>query len=133
MQFRVDSEQGQQHSTFYPIKKYPYIAIIDPLTGERVKQWNSALSPAEFIASSLDYINDPKPAPAKGKKRPKDVSMMTEEEQIELAIRASMGGPASKVEESDEEVEVIEPPLDNSPVGSNYFSHRVQENSTRLH
>jgi hypothetical protein len=118
----VDSEQGQQHATFYPIKKHPYIAIIDPLTGERVKQWNTAVSPAEFISSSLDHINDPKPAPAKGKKRPKDVSMMTEEEQLELAIRASMGGPSNKVEESEDEmddVEIVEEvSIDNSPTGS---------------
>jgi UBX domain-containing protein 7 len=67
----VHSEQGKQHKTFYPIKNFPYVAIIDPLTGERVQQWNIVIEPGDFIAACLDYINDPKPAPAKAKKRPK--------------------------------------------------------------
>jgi hypothetical protein len=29
----ADSSEGKRHSAFYPIDNYPYIAIIDPITG----------------------------------------------------------------------------------------------------
>ena len=29
----ADSSEGKRHSAFYPIQNYPYIAIIDPITG----------------------------------------------------------------------------------------------------
>jgi hypothetical protein len=33
MYLEADSSEGKRHSAFYPIENYPYIAIIDPITG----------------------------------------------------------------------------------------------------
>ena len=34
-----DSEEGQRYMTFYPITEWPYVAILDPRTGERLVTW----------------------------------------------------------------------------------------------
>ncbi len=47
--YKLDSFEGQTHSNFYPIENYPYAAIMDPLTGARLHQWNHLLEPTEFI------------------------------------------------------------------------------------
>lgn len=38
-----------RYLSFYPVDSVPHIAIIDPRTGERVKVWNTSLTPAEFL------------------------------------------------------------------------------------
>jgi hypothetical protein len=35
----ADSSEGKRHTTFYPIDNYPYIGIIDPLTGLFLSIW----------------------------------------------------------------------------------------------
>lgn len=50
------SADGQRHATFYPIDSYPYVAIIDPTTGERVKTWSHAVSPLEFQSDGVCYL-----------------------------------------------------------------------------
>ncbi|KAL2915431.1 UBX domain protein Ubx2 [Polyrhizophydium stewartii] len=49
VQFGAQSSEGKMHSTFYPFENHPYIAIIDPRTGERVKIWRTKSDPSEFL------------------------------------------------------------------------------------
>lgn len=49
LQFGAQSPEGRKYASFYPFTSYPHIAIIDPRTGERVKQWNTCPTPADFI------------------------------------------------------------------------------------
>lgn len=35
-----DSEEGRQYMQFYNIKDWPYVAVIDPVTGENMVVWN---------------------------------------------------------------------------------------------
>lgn len=107
MQLNSGSPEGQKFVNFYPVESYPHISIIDPRTGERVKSWNVQLSPADFLMEVTDFLDANSlsdwsasgPPPPK-KPKSKTVSEMSEEEQLNAALAASM--------ESSEENELVE-------------------------
>ena len=39
LQVYHDSEEGRQYMRFYDIKEWPYVAVIDPITGIFTKQF----------------------------------------------------------------------------------------------
>ncbi|KAG0235760.1 hypothetical protein BGW42_004810 [Actinomortierella wolfii] len=94
LQFYADNAEGKKYATFYPIKSFPHIAIIDPRTV------------SEFLEMhSLTEDTSSKPSVPKRKKTTKDISDMTEEEQLQAALAASMGGapgPATSDEDDNE-------------------------------
>ncbi|KAI8909019.1 hypothetical protein EDD86DRAFT_247295 [Gorgonomyces haynaldii] len=49
------SEEGQEHCTFYRIEFVPYVAIIDPLTGERVWKSNTVTDVTDFFTEVMDF------------------------------------------------------------------------------
>nr|CAG8462833.1 10439_t:CDS:2 [Entrophospora candida] len=55
LQFNSDSSEGSKYINFYPVYKYPHIAVIDPRTGERLKVWDSQLEPTEFLITEIPY------------------------------------------------------------------------------
>lgn len=95
-----DSSEGKRHSAFYPIDNYPYIAIIDPITGERLIKWNIPLTPIEFQSEVLDFLDNPH-GNVISKQKEKSVSELSEAEQLKLALAASMG-------KEDDSVEILE-------------------------
>ncbi|CAJ0837830.1 6377_t:CDS:10 [Entrophospora sp. SA101] len=54
--FNSDSSEGSKYINFYPVYKYPHIAVIDPRTGERLKVWDSQLEPTEFLITVTDFL-----------------------------------------------------------------------------
>ncbi|KAI8897633.1 thioredoxin-like protein [Globomyces pollinis-pini] len=133
-QFNVNSPDGLEHRNYYPYHNYPYIAIIDPLTGERMKQWNLPIAPDTFVIEVKVFLLDhqPKVSESKPEKKKKDVTMLSEEEQLELAIQASMGNNSEAVD-MDEDVKVVEEvslPLD--PVSKFKNIKAVQSVETTL-
>ncbi|KAI8994412.1 hypothetical protein BC832DRAFT_569357 [Gaertneriomyces semiglobifer] len=104
-----DSAQGRNHRSLYPVDNYPYICIIDPLTGERVRQWYTSLSPAAFLEQVSEFTKDHAPTQAPPSKKvrtsaKKSITELTEDEQLELALAASMnqvsaGSPSGSVED----------------------------------
>ncbi|CAJ0882820.1 15991_t:CDS:2 [Entrophospora sp. SA101] len=56
LQFNSDSSEGSKYINFYPVYKYPHIAVIDPRTGERLKVWDSQLEPTEFLITVTDFL-----------------------------------------------------------------------------
>ncbi|KAJ3068920.1 hypothetical protein HK102_007036, partial [Quaeritorhiza haematococci] len=158
-----ESPEGKRHITYYPITSYPYVAIIDPLTSERVKTWNVAMSPGEFLqevteflesraSSSLSFskndgsssstgaaaanggnsINEPK------SKKAKSIADLTEEEQLRMALAASMEDVVGGVDDFEDlegveggggEVDAfdtISPVVGEEPGGSGGDVTRVQ-------
>jgi hypothetical protein len=115
VQYELNSEEGRSHQTFYPFHGFPYIAIMDSLTGERLKFWNKLITPEEFIFEVLEFLETPHPhatspvEPVMSKS--KSVEMLSEEEQLELAIAASMNGTTVEKVLS-EKVQVQETPTD---------------------
>lgn len=86
--------------------KYPHIAILDPRTGEQVKVWSGGplMKPADFLMQlhefldrySLDaHARNPVARRKAEPRKEKQVSEMTEDEQLEMAMQASLAAGAS--------------------------------------
>ncbi|TPX40731.1 hypothetical protein SeMB42_g04652 [Synchytrium endobioticum] len=106
-----ESAAGQEHRQFYPFDSYPYIAILDPLTGERLKIWSERIEPDEFIIEVIDFLDSGgRVAAAKPKKKKKPLSELSEEEQLEAALRASLGQPLPGDDEDEDSTGFTAPP-----------------------
>lgn len=121
LQFQHDSPNGEQYINFYHVGEYPHIAILDPLTGERVHKFIEGNVPDvdewieqvdEFL-SRFSLFGDQNPIVEHEVKF--DPDSLTEEQQIEYAMKQSMqeNGGSSKEEaimidneEDEEEVNV---------------------------
>ncbi|KAH6581758.1 hypothetical protein BASA60_002251 [Batrachochytrium salamandrivorans] len=103
VQFGSQSSEGKMHISFYPIENYPYIGIIDPLTGERIKLWRIQIDPSAFLVEVVEFMDRYQSHLTEGvpqatsavteiKADPKYNSMenLSEEEQYNLAIAASL-------------------------------------------
>jgi UBX domain-containing protein 7 len=124
-----NSSEGQTYIQRYKVQGYPHLAIIDPRTGSllwRKEGWTQVnpLTAEQFIEISTDFSSnhsfDTMPMAARNayssaipmgasndsdsKKRP--IHELTEEEQLQAAIRASMAESAEGGD--DDEVEVID-------------------------
>lgn len=74
-----DSGDGQRYSTFYSVSGYPHVAIVDARTGERVKVWETQITPTDFMMEITEFLeqNDqvstsrPAAAAAASQKRPR--------------------------------------------------------------
>ena len=109
LQFNHDSDEGCEFKSLYPFSTYPYVGIIDPRTGEQVKEWTTTpIEPEAFFEDLRGFLTafslDPKAKNplAKVSKRKKDVAHMTEEDQIEYALRQSLG---KSDDDSDDDIQ----------------------------
>ncbi|KAJ9086824.1 UBX domain protein Ubx2 [Entomophthora muscae] len=100
VQYHVDSTPGRDFCNFYPVRAYPHIAIIDPRTGERLKYWSKRFTVHSFTLQLKQFLNNnsltgkleyPSVQPAFSK----EVDEMSEQEQLEAAIQASLGPSAA--------------------------------------
>ena len=119
MQYSKDDPRGSQYIQYYFQSKdldssYPHIAIVDPRTGEQVKVWSGPPAPKapdflmqvhEFLdryslkATARNPVARRKPEPRKET----NVERMTEEQQMEMAVQASLAGTGeAKGEDPDE-------------------------------
>lgn len=117
MQYSKDNPRGNQYIQYYFQNKdndsaYPHIAIVDPRTGEQVKVWSGPPAPKamDFLIQLHEFLDryslkaSAKNPVAKRKAQPKQetqVDRMTEEQQMEMALQASLAGSGSEVRESD--------------------------------
>lgn len=96
LQYLIQHHEGQWYKTFYPFEGFPHIAVLDPRTSERLISWDRTFTPAEFIETVTDFLsrNDPSGSvqapPPKLPPPPKTFDQMSESEQIEAAIAASL-------------------------------------------
>lgn len=106
MQYDLNDALGDQYTRFYMPRKddmdaYPYIAIIDPRTGEQVKVWSGppVPKPYDFLMALHDFLDryslkvDVRNPVAKRKiEKPAvvNVDAMTEAEAIAHAVQASL-------------------------------------------
>ncbi|GAA5812525.1 hypothetical protein MFLAVUS_005981 [Mucor flavus] len=113
LQYANESADGKRYSTFYSISGYPHVAIIDARTGERVKVWEKQITPTDFMMEITEFLEQNSPDSATRSistmKKPrveKNVSDMSEEEQLNAAIAASLTASKSQSPES-EHVEIV--------------------------
>ncbi|KAF7721307.1 hypothetical protein EC973_004949 [Apophysomyces ossiformis] len=91
-EYSKESAEGKRYLTYYPIRSYPHVAVIDSRTGERVKVWENQMMPTDFTMEVTEFLEQQSPGSMKFNtmKRPKNISDMSEEEQINAAIAASL-------------------------------------------
>ncbi|KAF9104470.1 hypothetical protein BGX29_001840 [Mortierella sp. GBA35] len=121
LQFYSDSVEGKKYAAYYPLKTFPHIAIIDPRTAERMHVWSKTIDPIDFRSDVTEFLDfhsltdsASKPSLPKKKKIVKDVSDMTEEEQLQAAMMASMGDdPSNAIDIPEDDQEDVSTPLDD--------------------
>lgn len=107
-QYNKTDPQGANYVRYYfqaadNEDSYPHIAIVDPRTGEQVKVWSGVPAPKapEFLMQLHEFLDryslkefskNPVATRKLEKKKEKDPEMMTEEEQMEMAMQKSLGG-----------------------------------------
>ncbi|ANB11941.1 Ubx5p [Sugiyamaella lignohabitans] len=128
LQYSSEDSYGINYLQYYPYQGYPHIAILDPRTGERLRVWSEVPEPLQWIDDVHNFLSryslDPshKNPIAKISRTKTDVQHMTEEEQIEFAVRQSLGVKSNSSsdddfvsvhsdvmdEDSNDEIEVVE-------------------------
>lgn len=91
-----DSEDGLKYSQFYDVTEYPYVAILDPRTGELMVTWHH-LDTVAFCDLVMDFLtNHPcfdatsGQSPPSKKVRRESIIDADEERQLKAAIDASL-------------------------------------------
>ena len=51
------TRDGVRYMQFYPITTFPYIAILDPITGELINSWSNIQDPDMFCEKITDFLN----------------------------------------------------------------------------
>ncbi|XP_070539054.1 LOW QUALITY PROTEIN: UBX domain-containing protein 7-like [Ptychodera flava] len=102
-----DSDEGQKYIQFYKITEFPYVAVIDPRTGEKLLEWHKVDSlsfcdlATEFLSSHPIFDKDGlSPPPKKKVRRSESIVDASEDSQLEAAIAASLA--ESKTEDTKE-------------------------------
>lgn len=58
LQYQHDSPSGEMYRNLYPFHdEYPHIAILDPITGERMMTWNANPPVHRFIEQVVDFLD----------------------------------------------------------------------------
>ncbi|CAB4253792.1 similar to Saccharomyces cerevisiae YDR330W UBX5 UBX (ubiquitin regulatory X) domain- containing protein that interacts with Cdc48p [Maudiozyma barnettii] len=126
LQYQFGSRSAEPYRNFYNLQNkddLPHIAILDPMTGERLKMWNHIVpKPEKFIEEMQSFLAqfslDPTSTNPTVNEPPKpiDPTTLTEEQQMELAIEQSLGdskqNPISFANESDNEMDVDKEPIE---------------------
>ncbi|KAK7075280.1 UBX domain-containing protein 7 [Halocaridina rubra] len=92
-----DSEEGQRYMMFYQVSDWPYVAVLDPRTGERLVTWQK-VDAVSFIDLVTEFLSshaglDETSSPQKKKTcttSNNSILEADEESQIEAAIKASL-------------------------------------------
>ncbi|CAK9435547.1 uncharacterized protein LODBEIA_P02740 [Lodderomyces beijingensis] len=97
LQYQNDSFDGESYVNFYHVDQFPHIAIIDPLTGERVYRWKDGQVPEmeKWISEVYSFLDSFSLAPDSKNplvkhERKLDLDSLSEEQQIELAMKQSV-------------------------------------------
>ena len=112
MQYSKDDPRGSQYVQYYFQSKdldssYPHIAIVDPRTGEQVKVWSGPPAPKapDFLMQLHEFLDryslkaTAKNPVARRKPEPRketNLDRLTEEQQMEMAMQASLAGAKGK-------------------------------------
>lgn len=107
LQYQHDSPNGVSFINFYSVDKFPHIAILDPLTGERVHKWTDGEVPKveEWLADVALFLEKFSLLPNSNNPVVKhevkfDPDALTEEQQIEYALKQSMAASGSSASDA---------------------------------
>lgn len=57
LQYHSDSPSGENYRNFYPFDDYPHIAILDPITGERMMVWNENPPIIKWVQQVVEFLD----------------------------------------------------------------------------
>ncbi|CAG0890408.1 unnamed protein product [Cyprideis torosa] len=124
-QVYYNTPDGMRYTTFYPIQDWPYVAILDPRTGECMVSFAKldAQSFTETVSEFLVKHQSPggtSPPVKKLKSSEPNIIDFSEEDQLKAAIQASLSESAENesddmTDEDDEELETFESESDGMP------------------
>ncbi|ODV77515.1 uncharacterized protein CANTADRAFT_23633 [Suhomyces tanzawaensis NRRL Y-17324] len=107
MQYQNDSPNGVNYLNFYSTSAFPHIAILDPLTGERVRTWTDGEVPqaSEWVLEVEQFLtefslNPDSNNPVVRHEVKFDPDALTEEQQIEFALKQSIRDNEGNSEEN---------------------------------
>jgi hypothetical protein len=115
LQYNKDDPRATQYVQYYfqgfeNQDLYPHVAIVDPRTGEQVKVWSRKVPSApEFLMQLHEFLdrysldNSARNPVAKRKseaRKEKPVEQLSEEEQLERALQASLSSQAQELKTS---------------------------------
>ncbi|CAG0879137.1 unnamed protein product [Darwinula stevensoni] len=111
-----DSAEGERYATFYKVNEWPYVAILDPRTGENLATWHKLDLLTfkdlvkEFLSSHPPLDGSPSPTqPRKKAKQETSIIDASEDSQLEAAIKASLvESQTSSQKETDSERDASE-------------------------
>lgn len=123
MQCNAGDPRGEQYMQYYFLnhddaEAYPHIAIVDPRTGEQVKVWSGPPAPkaSEFLMQLHEFLDRyslsvtaRNPVAKRKPEQRKGVASMTEEEQLEMAMQASLAGQGGRTagDSSDDDPDAL--------------------------
>ena len=109
LQFQKEDPRADPYIQFYfqqadNTENYPHVAIVDPRTGEQIKVWSRKMpTPADFLMQLHEFLDryslesharNPVAKRKSEAKKEKSLDEMTEDEQLEHAMQASMAQSA---------------------------------------
>lgn len=107
LQFQHDSVNGETYLNFYHVDTYPHIAILDPMTGEKVFSWKDGEVPdvEEWLADVELFLEKFSLQPGSNNPVVKhevkfDPDAMSEEQQMEFALKQSMAEKGATAEDA---------------------------------
>lgn len=116
LQYQSDSPHGQSYVNFYSVDACPHISILDPMTGERVHKWTDGVVPdvEEWVADVELFLEKFSLLPGSSNPVVKhdvkiDLDAMSEEQQLEYAMKQSMGNNVDVDASSNSVVELDVP------------------------
>ncbi|ELT92791.1 hypothetical protein CAPTEDRAFT_20428 [Capitella teleta] len=105
-----DSHDGMRFSRFYEASTWPYIAVLDPQTGEKLVTWTHSdpMTFCDLVGEFLLTHSSPSGPPAesppvKRKKEASSVVDISEDDQLQAAIRASLAESVASISEDDDD------------------------------
>lgn len=99
-----DSNEGERFIQFYHVTSYPYLAVLDPRTGEKMVEWGFMGAQAFCECATAFILEHPslegETPPAK-KRRSESIVDASEDSQLRAAIAASLACTSSSAKQID--------------------------------
>lgn len=69
LSYTSTSVQAKAHKSFYPVDKYPYLAVLDPRTNERIWKTHTVKESTDFFMQIMEFIDSHGETPATAETR----------------------------------------------------------------
>lgn len=121
------TRDGQRYMQFYGVNSFPYVAILDPRTGECLRTWTSAADSNLLCEWLTDFLQD--------HQRPNPSPQTQQQQQPQQPPQQPIASSSSSIATSGSIQELNEDPLDHASVRNNHDGNSemlVDENTDQI-